>query len=128
MPPIAARSAPARVLSKSPRTCPTAIGAACSRMRGATSGRSRRMCVWQPGPRDKRLADRVPCRDRPGRGARPGGDPAVLADWRDRMSIESPSDWQGLEQAARVARLTLEALVPHVRPGITTGELDAEAE
>jgi methionyl aminopeptidase len=44
------------------------------------------------------------------------------------MSIESPSDWQGLRRAAHVARLTLEALVPQVRPGITTGDLDAEAE
>jgi len=43
------------------------------------------------------------------------------------MSIESPRDWKGLKRAGRVARLTLTALEAHVRPGITTGELDAVA-
>src|SRR5215831_17411349 len=43
------------------------------------------------------------------------------------MSIESPADWKGLRRAGRVARLTLDALEAAVRPGITTGELDAIA-
>jgi methionyl aminopeptidase len=43
------------------------------------------------------------------------------------MSIESPTDWKGLTRAARVARLTLDALEAHVREGVTTGELDAIA-
>jgi methionyl aminopeptidase len=43
------------------------------------------------------------------------------------MSIESTADWKGLRQVARVARLTLDALAEQVRPGVTTGELDATA-
>ena len=43
------------------------------------------------------------------------------------MSIQSPADWKGLRRAARVARLTLDALEAHVREGVTTGELDALA-
>jgi methionyl aminopeptidase len=43
------------------------------------------------------------------------------------MSIESPADWEGLTEVARVARLTLETLVRQVRAGGTTGELDASA-
>ena len=40
------------------------------------------------------------------------------------MSIQSHADWKGLKRAARVARLTLDSLAKHVRPGVTTGELD----
>jgi methionyl aminopeptidase len=43
------------------------------------------------------------------------------------MSIESAEDWNGLRRAGRIAHLTLEALESHVRPGITTAELDAVA-
>ena len=43
------------------------------------------------------------------------------------MSIESTADWEGLRQVADVARLTLNALEARVRPGVTTGELDATA-
>lgn len=43
------------------------------------------------------------------------------------MSIESPSDWDGLRASANVARLTLDLLAKRVRPGITTGELDTAA-
>jgi methionyl aminopeptidase len=43
------------------------------------------------------------------------------------MSIESHADWEGLKQAADVARLTLDALTQQVRPGVTTGELDDTA-
>lgn len=43
------------------------------------------------------------------------------------MSIESTADWHGLREAARVARLTLDTLAGQVRPGVTTGELDATA-
>jgi methionyl aminopeptidase len=43
------------------------------------------------------------------------------------MSIETAADWNGLQAAASVARLTLEALEHELRPGITTGELDASA-
>lgn len=41
------------------------------------------------------------------------------------MSIESEADWKGLRAVGRVVRLTLDALERHVRPGITTRELDA---
>jgi methionyl aminopeptidase len=43
------------------------------------------------------------------------------------MSIESPADRAGLEAVSDVVRLTLDALVQQVRPGVTTGELDAMA-
>lgn len=43
------------------------------------------------------------------------------------MSIETPHDWRGLRRAGRVARMTLDALARHVRPGITTRELDEVA-
>jgi methionyl aminopeptidase len=43
------------------------------------------------------------------------------------MSIESAADWKGLKRAGRVARLTLDALHANVRPGVTTGDLDAIA-
>ena len=43
------------------------------------------------------------------------------------MSIASKSDWTGMERVAHIVRLTLEALVAAVRPGVTTAELDATA-
>lgn len=43
------------------------------------------------------------------------------------MSIESIADWEGLKAAAAVARLVLDALAKKIRPGVTTGELDAAA-
>jgi methionyl aminopeptidase len=43
------------------------------------------------------------------------------------MSIESPADLAGLTAVSDVVRLILEALVEQVRPGVTTGELDAVA-
>lgn len=43
------------------------------------------------------------------------------------MSIQSAGDWAGLTQIGRIVRLTLEALVVAVRPGVTTTELDAVA-
>jgi Xaa-Pro aminopeptidase len=43
------------------------------------------------------------------------------------MSIEFSADWDGLRQVANVAQLTLKALADQVRPGVTTGELDATA-
>ena len=41
------------------------------------------------------------------------------------MSIDSTADWEGLRHAAAVARLTLDTLAAQLRPGLTTGELDA---
>jgi methionyl aminopeptidase len=43
------------------------------------------------------------------------------------MSIETPADWDGLLRAASIARWTLDLLVSLVKPGVTTGELDAAA-
>src|SRR5262245_22480850 len=43
------------------------------------------------------------------------------------MSIESADDWRGLRRAGRIAHLTLEALEAHVRPGVSTADLDAVA-
>ena len=41
------------------------------------------------------------------------------------MSIQSPEDLAGLEAIGRIVALTLQAMGQAVRPGITTGELDA---
>lgn len=43
------------------------------------------------------------------------------------MSISNAADWRGLKAVARVVRLTLDRLERAVRPGVTTGELDAIA-
>ena len=43
------------------------------------------------------------------------------------MSIDSLADWDGLREAGRVTRLTLDALEREVRIGVTTGDLDAVA-
>lgn len=43
------------------------------------------------------------------------------------MSIESMADWNGLRAVSAVARKTLDLLARHLRPGVTTGELDAAA-
>ncbi|MGE3343792.1 MAG: type I methionyl aminopeptidase [Vicinamibacterales bacterium] len=43
------------------------------------------------------------------------------------MSIESQEDWDGLRAVSRIARQTLTLLTREVRPGVTTGELDALA-
>lgn len=43
------------------------------------------------------------------------------------MSIETDADWTGLRQIGRIVRLTLDALERRVRPGVSTGELDAAA-
>lgn len=41
------------------------------------------------------------------------------------MSIESERDFTGLRRAGEVVRLTLREMQRHLRPGMTTGELDA---
>ena len=43
------------------------------------------------------------------------------------MSIQNDADRQGLEAAGAVVHLTLEALAAAVRPGVSTGDLDAVA-
>ena len=43
------------------------------------------------------------------------------------MSIESPADLAGMNAVSKVVRLILDTLVRQVRPGVTTGELDAAA-
>src|SRR5437879_233420 len=40
------------------------------------------------------------------------------------MSINSPEEFEGLRAAGRVVRRMIEAMKRHVRPGITTAELD----
>lgn len=44
------------------------------------------------------------------------------------MSIESERDWLGLKLAGRIVFLALAAMRRHVRPGVTTAELDAVGE
>ncbi|HEX6324667.1 MAG TPA: type I methionyl aminopeptidase [Vicinamibacterales bacterium] len=43
------------------------------------------------------------------------------------MSIESPADLHGMRAVGRVVARALEAMAASVRPGVTTGELDAMA-
>ena len=43
------------------------------------------------------------------------------------MSIESTDDLEGVREAGRVTTATLDALVQQLRPGVTTGALDAVA-
>jgi methionyl aminopeptidase len=42
-----------------------------------------------------------------------------------RITIYSEADFEGLRRAGRLAAETLDMITPHVRPGVTTGELDA---
>ncbi len=41
-----------------------------------------------------------------------------------RITIYRPEDFAGMRAAGRLAAETLDMIAPHVRPGITTGELD----
>ena len=41
-----------------------------------------------------------------------------------RITIHSAADFAGLRAAGQLAAATLDMIVPHVRPGVTTGELD----
>jgi methionyl aminopeptidase len=46
-----------------------------------------------------------------------GGDPR-------RITIYRPEDFEGMRRAGRLAAETLDMIAHHVRPGVTTGELD----
>jgi methionyl aminopeptidase len=41
-----------------------------------------------------------------------------------RITIHRPEDFEGMRRAGRLAAEALDMIVPHVRPGVTTGELD----
>ncbi len=41
-----------------------------------------------------------------------------------RITIHSPEDFVGMRKAGALAAATLDMIAPHVRPGVTTGELD----
>ena len=41
-----------------------------------------------------------------------------------RITIHRPEDFAGMRKAGRLAAETLDMITPHVRPGVTTGELD----
>jgi methionyl aminopeptidase len=41
-----------------------------------------------------------------------------------RITIHAPEDFAGMRAAGRLAAETLDMITPHVRPGVTTGELD----
>ena len=45
------------------------------------------------------------------------------ADTR-RITIHPPSDFEGMRRAGRLAAEVLDMVAPHVRPGVTTGQLD----
>ncbi|TCS65086.1 type I methionyl aminopeptidase [Varunaivibrio sulfuroxidans] len=42
-----------------------------------------------------------------------------------RIKIHSADDFEGMRKAGRLAALTLDMIAPHVKPGVTTDELDA---
>jgi methionyl aminopeptidase len=44
------------------------------------------------------------------------------------VSIETAGDWTGLKRIGRIVKLTLDALVRHVRAGVSTTELDDVAK
>ncbi len=47
------------------------------------------------------------------------------AQTRDgRIKIHGPEAFEGMRRAGRLAAATLDFITPHIRPGITTGELD----
>jgi methionyl aminopeptidase len=41
-----------------------------------------------------------------------------------RIVIHAPEDFAGMREAGQLAARTLDMIAPHVRPGVTTGELD----
>ncbi len=41
-----------------------------------------------------------------------------------RITLHTPEDFSGMRRAGRLAAETLDMIVPHVRPGVTTAELD----
>jgi len=41
-----------------------------------------------------------------------------------RITIYQPQDFAGMRRAGQLAAATLDMIAPHVRPGVTTGELD----
>jgi len=41
-----------------------------------------------------------------------------------RITLHAPEDFEGMRRAGRLAAETLDFITPHVRPGVTTGELD----
>ncbi|TCZ51564.1 type I methionyl aminopeptidase [Roseicella aquatilis] len=41
-----------------------------------------------------------------------------------RITIHTPDDFAGIRRAGQLAAETLDMITPHVRPGVTTGELD----
>jgi methionyl aminopeptidase len=49
----------------------------------------------------------------------------VPADPEDRrILVHGPEEFEGMRKAGRLAAETLDFITPHVRPGVTTGELD----
>ncbi|MGE5566882.1 MAG: type I methionyl aminopeptidase [Parcubacteria group bacterium] len=52
-------------------------------------------------------------------------DDVLEADTRTgHIKIHSPEDFEGMRRAGRLAAECLDMLVPHVKPGVSTGELD----
>ncbi|MDJ0390989.1 type I methionyl aminopeptidase [Roseomonas sp. E05] len=41
-----------------------------------------------------------------------------------RITLHAPEDFEGMRRAGQLAAATLDMITPHVRPGVTTGELD----
>jgi methionyl aminopeptidase len=42
----------------------------------------------------------------------------------NRISLHGPDDFEGMRRAGKLAAECLDFITPHVRPGVTTGELD----
>lgn len=43
---------------------------------------------------------------------------------KEQITIHTPSDFEGMRKAGRLAAETLDYITPFVKPGVTTGELD----
>src|SRR6202044_2146109 len=59
----------------------------------------------------------------PERARRTSGAMDGPAEMR-RITLHAPEDFVGMRAAGRLAAETLDMITPHVRPGVTTGELD----
>jgi len=52
----------------------------------------------------------------------------VAAKEQRRVVLHGPEDFEGMRRAGRLAAETLDYIAPHVRPGVSTGELDRLCE
>ncbi|WP_366556242.1 type I methionyl aminopeptidase [Aquibaculum sediminis] len=49
---------------------------------------------------------------------------SIAGHERNQITLHGPDDFEGMRRAGRLAAETLDFITPHVKPGVTTGELD----